>query len=135
MTCEVQIPEPCKCESEALSSPCVYFPILPCRSLRASGTREQIAVIIGHVPFHKHIPFFQCLGNYRGYSKATYLWSPVFPVMLKAPKARSEHTACVYQGALYVLGGRGACSPFKDFWKYDLGEIRHLHGGWQLVVM
>lgn len=58
--------------------------------------------------------------NYRGYSKATYLWSPVFPVMLKAPKARNEHTACVYQGVLYILGGRGACSPFKDFWKYDL---------------
>lgn len=52
-----------------------------------------------------------------------YLWSPVFPVMLKVPKARSEHTACVYQGALYILGGRGACSPFKDFWKYDLGGV------------
>ncbi|XP_028415555.1 uncharacterized protein LOC114538589 isoform X2 [Dendronephthya gigantea] len=60
------------------------------------------------------------IDNHRGYSKATYLWSPVFPVMLKAPKARSEHTACVYQGSLYVLGGRGACSAFKDFWKYDL---------------
>jgi hypothetical protein len=35
------------------------------------------------------------------------MWSPVFPVMLKAPKARNEHTACVYQGVLYVLGGRG----------------------------
>lgn len=54
-----------------------------------------------------------------GYSKATYLWSPVFPVMLKAPRARSDHTVGVYQGSLYLLGGRGT-SAYKDFWKYDL---------------
>ncbi|XP_046862538.1 uncharacterized protein LOC124456036 isoform X2 [Xenia sp. Carnegie-2017] len=55
-----------------------------------------------------------------GYSEASFVWSPVFPVTLKKPKARSEHTACVFDGALYVLGGRGSYAAFKDFWKYDL---------------
>lgn len=59
----------------------------------------------------------------RGYSEAAHLWSPVFPIMLKVPKARSEHTVCVYQGTLYLLGGRGI-TAYKDFWKYDLGENR-----------
>ena len=56
------------------------------------------------------------------FANASYLWSPVFPSALKMPCARCKHAACLYQGSVYVYGGRSAGSSLRDFWKYDLGK-------------
>eukprot|EP00795_Rhopilema_esculentum_P014693 gene14693-5787_t len=52
-----------------------------------------------------------------------YLWSPLFPNSSgKFPPSRSKHTAVLYHGYIYSLGGRGKASTLKDLWRYSLAE-------------
>lgn len=56
------------------------------------------------------------------YANSNYLWSPVFPASLSMPCARSRHSVCVWDGGLFVYGGRGTRGTLKDFWRYDIGS-------------
>lgn len=53
------------------------------------------------------------------------MWSPVTPLDSEeaAPSARSKHSATLWAGNVYLLGGRNGNVPLKDFWKYNLGTI------------
>ena len=57
------------------------------------------------------------------YANSNYLWSPVFPASLSMPCARSRHSVCVWDGGLFVYGGRGTRGTLKDFWRYDIGTF------------
>ncbi|EDV26766.1 uncharacterized protein TRIADDRAFT_54002 [Trichoplax adhaerens] len=37
-----------------------------------------------------------------------------------SPELRSQHSACYYNGCIYVYGGRTKYSTLRDFWKFNL---------------
>ena len=55
--------------------------------------------------------------------QSRYKWSEIVDQSgERTPSARCKHGACVYDGCLYVYGGRDGNIPHRDLWKFDLSE-------------
>eukprot|EP00794_Sanderia_malayensis_P003509 gene3509-4009_t len=54
---------------------------------------------------------------------AVHLWSPIFPkAASKFPPSRQKHANVLYNGSIYMFGGRSKTASLKDIWIYDIGE-------------